>query len=169
MAQKISEIVEKYNEAKVDYKPPPKDTRFKKGQSGNPAGRKKKPIPKSLHEAIILELADSITINEPGKAVKMSKYQLLGKAIVNDAIKNEKGYSRKIVSEQMFKTNVLEYKEMIVKRAIQEEPAISPERQAELKNLLFEEMDKLYRELMTLEEQGNPAKQVFSNTEHLLL
>ena len=82
----------------------------------------------------------------------MPKYELLGKAIVNDAIKNEKGYSRKIVSEQMFKTNVLEYKEMIVKRAIQEEPAISPERQAELKNLLFEEMDKLYRELMTLEE-----------------
>ena len=99
----------------------------------------------------------------------MPKYELLGKAIVNDAIKNEKGYSRKIVPEQMFKTNVLEYKEMIVKRAIQEEPAISPERQAELKNLLFEEMDKLYRELMTLEEQGNPAKQVFSNTEHLLL
>lgn len=31
MDQKISEIVEKYNEAKVDYKTPPKDTRFKKG------------------------------------------------------------------------------------------------------------------------------------------
>lgn len=41
----------------------------------------------------------------------MPKYELLGKAIVNDAIKNEKGYSRKIVPEQMFKTNVLEYKE----------------------------------------------------------
>ena len=128
--QKINETVEKYNEAKVGYKNPPKDTRFKKGQSGNPAGRKKKPIPKSLHESIMQELADSITINEHGKAVKMSKYELLGKAIVNDAIKNEKGYSRKIIAEQMFKTDVLEYKEMIVKRAIQEEPAISPERQA---------------------------------------
>ncbi|DAA91961.1 TPA: hypothetical protein CPT87_03065 [Candidatus Gastranaerophilales bacterium HUM_5] len=150
--QKINETVEKYNEAKVGYKNPPKDTRFKKGQSGNPAGRKKKPIPKSLHESIMQELADSITINEHGKAVKMSKYELLGKAIVNDAIKNEKGYSRKIIAEQMFKTDVLEYKEMIVKRAIQEEPAISPERQAELKNFLYEEMDKMYRELMKLEE-----------------
>ena len=82
----------------------------------------------------------------------MPKYELLGKAIVNDAIKNEKGYSRKIIAEQMFKTDVLEYKEMIVKRAIQEEPAISPERQAELKNFLYEEMDKMYRELMKLEE-----------------
>lgn len=109
--QKINETVEKYNEAKVGYKNPPKDTRFKKGQSGNPAGRKKKPIPKSLHESIMQELADSITINEHGKAVKMSKYELLGKAIVNDAIKNEKGYSRKIIAEQMFKTDVLEYKE----------------------------------------------------------
>lgn len=152
MDQKISEIVEKYNEAKVGYKNPPKDTRFKKGQSGNPAGRKKKLIPKSLHEAIMLELADSVTIKDNGKTIKMSKYELLGKAIVNDAIKNEKGYSRKIVAEQMYKTDVLEYKEMIVKRAIQEEPAISPERQAELKNFLYEEMDKMYRELMKQQE-----------------
>ena len=57
--QKINETVEKYNEAKVGYKNPPKDTRFKKGQSGNPAGRKKEPIPKSLHESIMQELADS--------------------------------------------------------------------------------------------------------------
>lgn len=152
MDQKINEIVEKYNEAKVGYKNPPKDTRFKKGQSGNPAGRKKKLIPKSLHEAIMLELADSVTIKDNGKTIKMSKYELLGKAIVNDAIKNEKGYSRKIVAEQMYKTDVLEYKEMIVKRAIQEEPAISPERQAELKNFLYEEMDKMYRELMKQQE-----------------
>ena len=34
--QKINETVEKYNEAKVGYKNPPKDTRFKKGQAGNP-------------------------------------------------------------------------------------------------------------------------------------
>lgn len=150
--QKISEIVEKYNEAKVGYKNPPKDTRFKKGQSGNPAGRKKKPIPKSLHEAKMLELADSVTLKENGKVAKMPKYALLAKAIINDAIKNEKGYSRKIVAEQMFKTNVAEHKEMIVKQAIQENPAISPERQAELKNFLYEEMDKMYRELMKLEE-----------------
>ena len=36
MVQKISEIVEKYNEAKAGYKTPPKDTRFKKGQAVNP-------------------------------------------------------------------------------------------------------------------------------------
>ena len=40
----------------VGYKNPPKEHQFKKGQSGNPKGRKPKPIPVSLKEAIGLEL-----------------------------------------------------------------------------------------------------------------
>ncbi len=135
----------------VGYGKPPKETQFKKGQSGNPSGRKKKPIPKSLHEAIVLELADIVTIKENGKAVKMSKYELLAKAIINDAIKSEKGNSRKIVIEQMFKTDVLEYKDMLVKRVMEAEPEMDPEQRAERRKLLDELMDKFCRGEIELE------------------
>ena len=64
MDDKLKDIIEQYNQAKVGYKNPPKSTQFKKGQSGNPAGRKKKPVPKSLLEAMLLELSDTITIKE---------------------------------------------------------------------------------------------------------
>ena len=136
----------------VGYGKPPKETQFKKGQSGNPSGRKKKPIPKSLHEAIVLELADVVTIRENGKTVKIPKYELLAKTIINDAIKSEKGNSRKVVIEQMFKTDVLEYKDMLVKRAIEAEPEIEPEQRAECRKFLDELMDKFCRGQIELEE-----------------
>lgn len=151
MEDKIIENVEQCDNYEVGYKKPPKETQFKKGQSGNPSGRKKKPIPKSLHEAIVLELADIVTIKENGKAVKMPKYELLAKAIINDAIKSEKGNSRKIVIEQMFKTDVLEYKDMLVKRAMEAEPEMDPEQRAECRKFLDELMDKLCRGEIELE------------------
>lgn len=152
MEDKIIENVEQCDNYEVGYKKPPKETQFKKGQSGNPSGRKKKPIPKSLREAIILELAESVTIKENGKAVKMPKYELLAKAIINDAIKSEKGNSRKIVIEQMFKTDVLEYKDMLVKRAIEAEPEMDPEQRAERRKFLDELMNKFCRGQLELEE-----------------
>lgn len=152
MEDKIIENVEQCDNYEVGYKKPPKETQFKKGQSGNPSGRKKKPIPKSLHEAIVLELADIVTIKENGKAVKMPKYELLAKAIINDAIKSEKGNSRKIVIEQMFKTDVLEYKDMLVKRAMEAEPEMEPEQRAECRKFLDELMDKFCRGQIELEE-----------------
>ena len=100
----------------------------------------------------MLELADIVTIKENGKAVKMPKYELLAKAIINDAIKSEKGNSRKIVIEQMFKTDVLEYKDMLVKRAMEAEPEMDPEQRAECRKFLDELMDRLYREQINLEE-----------------
>ena len=45
---------------KVGYKNPPKKYQFKKGQSGNPKGRPKKPKPKTLKEAMILTLNGDI-------------------------------------------------------------------------------------------------------------
>ena len=151
MEDKIIENVEQCDNYEVGYKKPPKETQFKKGQSGNPSGRKKKPIPKSLHEAIVLELADVVTIRENGKTVKILKYELLAKAIINDAIKSEKGNSRKIVIEQMFKTDVLEYKDMLVKRAMEAEPEMEPEQRAECRKFLDELMDKFCRGQIELE------------------
>ncbi|OLA72411.1 MAG: hypothetical protein BHW62_10200 [Acinetobacter sp. CAG:196_36_41] len=152
MDDKLKEIVEQYNQAKVGYKNPPKSTQFKKGQSGNPAGRKKKPVPKSLLEAMLLELSDTITIKENGKSAKMPKFELLAKAMVNDAIKNEKGPSRKIVAELILKTDIMDYKNMIVKRTIEAEPEIPPERQARVRAWLYSKLEELCREQMRQED-----------------
>lgn len=46
----------------VGYGKPPKSSQFKKGCSGNPTGRKKKVIPKSIKESLELELTKQLTI-----------------------------------------------------------------------------------------------------------
>ena len=103
----------------------------------------------------MLELADVVTIRENGKTVKIPKYELLAKAIINDAIKSEKGNSRKIVIEQMYKTDVLEYKDMLVKRVMEAEPEMDPEQRAERRKFLDELMDKFCRGQIELEESFN--------------
>lgn len=52
-------------ESPVGYKKPPRHTRFKPGQSGNPNGRPRKKV--TLAESIQKELNTRITVNEGGK------------------------------------------------------------------------------------------------------
>ncbi len=97
-------------EYKVGYGKPPKDTRFKKGVSGNPKGIKKKPLPLTLEESIKLELNKEMTIiNKDGVKEKMSYYTLLARSFVQDAIKND-GPSRKILLQykNILKCNIPE-------------------------------------------------------------
>ena len=62
----------------IGYKKPPRETRFKPGQSGNPSGRpKKKAI--TLAEAIARELNTSVTVTEGGKSKKMTKLDAIAK------------------------------------------------------------------------------------------
>ena len=63
--QKIKDIVE----GEVGYKKPPKHSQFKKGQSGNPSGRKKKIVPKSLYEAFAMQLNETKSIKTENGAV----------------------------------------------------------------------------------------------------
>ena len=66
---------------------PPKDTRWKKGQSGNPAGRPKKD--ESTRDIVKEELDARIRVQEDGKVITLSKRQLWVKRIVNGAIKGD--------------------------------------------------------------------------------
>ncbi len=67
----------------VGYGKPPRQTRFKKGQSGNPAGRPKG----ALNLITILEetLDEQVIVNEGGQRRTMSKLQAAVKQLVNKA------------------------------------------------------------------------------------
>lgn len=133
----------------VGYGKPPKDTRFKKGRSGNPAGRKKKPLPLSLEEAIKLELNKEMTLtNKDGVKEKMSYYTLLARSLVQDAIKND-GPSRKILlqSKNILKCNIPESVKFIDERNNPTETDEIPEEHLEIiRGLLHNELDRRARE-----------------------
>jgi hypothetical protein len=69
---------------RVGYGKPPKHTRFKKGQSGNPKGRK----PRSRNTSTLLreELESIIEVHEGGRTKRLTKREALIKTLVNDAI-----------------------------------------------------------------------------------
>lgn len=68
----------------VGYCRPPRHTRFKKGQSGNPAGRRKGT--RSLQAEFAAELNATITLKEQGRPIKITKLQALVKALYARAI-----------------------------------------------------------------------------------
>ena len=67
----------------VGYRRPPKKTRFKKGRSGNPAGRPKGA--RSLKSSFMSELTEKIPAQINGQSRMISKRDALAKQIVNKA------------------------------------------------------------------------------------
>ncbi|CAH2396488.1 DUF5681 domain-containing protein [Mesorhizobium escarrei] len=72
---------------KVGYGRPPKKTRFKPGQSGNPGGRKK--LPRNVATALVAELQCKVTVRENGRDWKLPKSAALAKALVARALKGD--------------------------------------------------------------------------------
>ena len=70
------------------------DTRFKTGQSGNPAGR----TPDRLRKRIEAEL-EKIASSEPGEV--RTKLELLAETIVDDALRRD-SQSRKLLIERLY-------------------------------------------------------------------
>jgi hypothetical protein len=74
----------------VGYRKPPVAHRFRKGQSGNPAGSKrkrgKKGRVKSLKDVLIDELSQSIAVTEGGRRRHVPRQTALVKKIVADAL-----------------------------------------------------------------------------------
>lgn len=67
----------------VGYKKPPRHTRFKPGQSGNPRGRPRKVL--TLPEVLRRELLALVTVMEDGKRRKVSKLEAILKQHINKA------------------------------------------------------------------------------------
>ncbi len=70
-------------DAEVGYGHPPKKTRFKKGESGNPKGRPKGSI--SLIAALMQELERTLTVKEGGRETRITKARALVRQTVKTA------------------------------------------------------------------------------------
>lgn len=69
----------------VGYGKPPKATRFKTGQSGNPRGRPRKK-PETLSSLLEKEAIEKIVLVENGNRRKVTKLEALIKRLWNDAL-----------------------------------------------------------------------------------
>lgn len=72
---------------KVGYCRPPKHSRFKPGQSGNPRGRPRKN--RSIEAMIKRELDQTVVLKEGGREIRLSKREALIKQLVNRAISGD--------------------------------------------------------------------------------
>lgn len=75
------------DDEKIGYGKPPKRTRFKPGQSGNPNGRSKGT--KNLKSDLSEELRENVVVREGDVSRKLSKQRALLKSVVNRAIKGD--------------------------------------------------------------------------------
>src|SRR5215469_546672 len=71
----------------VGYRRPPKATRFKPGQSGNPKGRSKGSA--NLATDLSAELNEQITVREGGQARRLTKQRALIKSLTARALQGD--------------------------------------------------------------------------------
>jgi Family of unknown function (DUF5681) len=80
---------------KVGYGKPPKSGQFKKGISGNPSGRPKKPT--DSVSVLMRELDSKLTINENGQRKVITKLEGIWKRSVNKAVTGDPKSIRLVV------------------------------------------------------------------------
>jgi hypothetical protein len=71
----------------VGYRRPPKATRFKPGQSGNPKGRPRGSA--NLATDLAAELNEQITVREGGQAQRVNKQRALIKSLMAKALQGD--------------------------------------------------------------------------------
>jgi|GEM_PF-976105 len=91
----------------VGFRKPPRSTRFKKGQSGNPRGRPKKPKPEPIHLAdapadtfLEQEAYRLLTFRENGQEVQLPATQAVVRSSIMSALKGNR-LSQRFVIELM--------------------------------------------------------------------
>jgi len=80
----------------VGYKKPPEDSRFKKGESGNPSGRPKGI--KNLKTDLVEELQEKIPVREGDRSVEISKQRLIVKTLVTKTLRGDARITNTLVN-----------------------------------------------------------------------
>jgi Family of unknown function (DUF5681) len=75
-------------EYEIGYKKPPRQTRFKRGESGNPSGRPKGS--KNLATLLEKELRQRVVVNENGRRRSITKQEAMVKHMVNKALSGDR-------------------------------------------------------------------------------
>ena len=127
----------------VGYQKPPKKHQFQKGKSGNPAGRKKKPIPGSLIEALTVAANELADVYDPVTDTysKVRKLDLLASKAMDDALQND-GPSRKYFLDKLSKFNFQEQYKYLQEKANPKEDEIDPKTAAKLKELIYDLLEE---------------------------
>jgi len=81
----------------VGYGKPPAATRFRKGKSGNPAGRPRGS--KNLATLFETELAERIAVSENGRRKRITKQQAMVKHVVNKALSGDSRLLQLLLAE----------------------------------------------------------------------
>jgi hypothetical protein len=89
-------MASKDDDGRVGYRRPPKQTRFKPGQSGNPKGRPKHV--RTLKSEFLEELGEVIRVREGDREMKISKQRAFVKALVSAAIRGDMRATSALVS-----------------------------------------------------------------------
>jgi hypothetical protein len=80
---------------KIGYKNPPLHTRFKKGESGNPAGRPK--YAKNLKTDLLEELRETLVVREGSRPRRVSKQRALIKSLIAKGIKGDSAAAARLL------------------------------------------------------------------------
>lgn len=89
-------------EPPIGYGNPPKHSRFKKGQSGNPKGRPK--ASENPAESLAKELSTAVTIKENGQLKKVKAMDVIYKQLVAQAMKGNISILKKFMDSPLLDT-----------------------------------------------------------------
>lgn len=145
--------------AKTGYRNPPSRTQFRKGQSGNPKGRPRKPKPDHVKfsdapfsQQFEAEAYRLLTLQENGKAIELPASQALLRSIMVSALKGNNRLAQKQALE-----------------LIREEEEKAAQRQSDRYHTYRELKKKGEAEINRCKEQSLPAPKLYPHPADILL
>jgi hypothetical protein len=118
----------------IGYRKPPKSTRFRQGQSGNPRGRPKRAP--SFGERLAKAMQEKVAVNENGRRTRISRLDLMFKQIANKAASGDRHYIQL----------ALAYLRDFDQARVGQDPSGEPDIPVDLTTLSDEELSALYYE-----------------------